>query len=272
MSLTDIANISISKIPKSSELYSLDEPIEIESPFMRVAFVERDRYGQMFIKVEFTDVGSNKSMNKFYTIIHTIERIFYRKLCYMLNLSLEDCRLSSQIYKNPKKTYDPILTIKIPKKKGKKYIDATIRNSKRRTFYDIQQHDFVKVKIFAKCLWTNSNKFTMKWNISELEFREPDSDDEAEATENPIHPQQHPQQHPQHPQQHPQQQLPEKVRVHKEPQQLPERRNNQRGGQRGEQRGESKYNHRTYRRSEPQRGGGYRGFSGGNFKDTNGKY
>jgi hypothetical protein len=250
MSLKDIANISISKIPKSSELYSLDEPIEIESPFMRVAFVERDRYGQMFIKVEFTDVGSNQSMNKFYTIIHTIERIFYRKLCYMLNLSLEDCRLSSQIYKNPKKSYDPILTIKIPKKKGKKYIDATIRNSKRRTFYDIQQHDFVKVKIFAKCLWTNTSKFTMKWNISELEFREPDSDDEAEAAENPT----------QH--QH-QQELPERVRVHKEHQQLPERNN---------QREESKYNHRSYRRHEPQRGGGYRGFSGGNFRDTNTKY
>ena len=69
MSLKDIANISISKIPKSTELYSLDEPIEIESPFMRVAFVERDRYGQMFIKVEFTDVGSNQSMNKFFPMM-----------------------------------------------------------------------------------------------------------------------------------------------------------------------------------------------------------
>jgi flagellar biosynthesis GTPase FlhF len=292
MSLRELSNISISKIPKTTELYALDENIELVSPYMRVAFVERDRYGQMFIKLEFTDVGSNISMNKFYAIIHTVERIFFNKLCYMLNLSPEECKLSSQIYKNPNKKFDPILTIKIPKKKGKKYIDATIINSTRRTFYDIQQHDFVRVKIFAKCLWSNTSKFTMKWNVSELEFRDPDSDNEQETNSQTQQTQQQTQQRTQQTQQQTQQrtqqtqqqtqQRTQQTRQHQQTQQtrqhqltqqthqhqqLPKNIDTYKHQHENKQNGESKYTHRVYRKSNSHTGG-YRGFSGGNFKDT----
>ena len=247
MSLRELSCIPISQIPKTRELYAIDEPIELISPFMRVAFVERDRFGQMFIKLEFTDVGQNKSMNSFYTIIHTLERVFYKKLCYMLNLKPETCLLTSQIYKNPQKKYDPILTLKIPKKKGKNYIDATIVNSTRRTFYDVRQHDFVRVKIFAKCLWTNTRKLTMKWNIQELEFKDPDTDDEQDTQRGSS-------------QEHSQQ------RNSSNGIENPNTDNNNPAE-------ESKYNHREYyKKQPPQGGGGHVGYKHGNFRNSNMNY
>ena len=69
---------------------------------------------------------------------------------------------------------------KVPKDKKKKYICAKIVNSDRRTFYDIQRNEVVRVKITAKYIWTNKRKMTLRWNIKELEFRDTDKDDDAE--------------------------------------------------------------------------------------------
>ncbi len=80
MSITDLAQIKLSKVEGAKELYILNEEIEIASPYMRVAFVENNNYGQMYLKLEFTDIGKDDNMRKFYTLVHTIENIFYRKL------------------------------------------------------------------------------------------------------------------------------------------------------------------------------------------------
>ena len=175
MSLKEIAGIKIEKVKDSDGLYNLADEISIVTPFMRIAFVEKTKYGQMYYKLEFTDVGKDSYMNKFYSYIHTIENIFFNKLVYLLKL--EGCQLSSQIYKKANSKYDPILTVKIPKDKKKKYICAKILNSKRRTFYDIQRNEVVRVKITAKYIWTNQRKMTLRWNIKELEFRDKDEDE-----------------------------------------------------------------------------------------------
>ncbi len=176
MSLQEIAGIKIEKVKDSDGLYNLEEEISIISPFMRIAFIETTKYGQMYYKLEFTDIGKDKYMAKFFSYIHTIEKIFFNKLCYLLKL--EGCQLSSQIYKKANSKYDPILTVKVPKDKKKKYICAQILNSKRRTFYDIQRNEVVRVKITAKYIWTNKKKMTLRWNIKELEFREADKDED----------------------------------------------------------------------------------------------
>ena len=178
MSLKDIAGIKIEKVKDSNGLYNLAEEISIVSPFMRIAFIETTKYGQMYFKLEFTDIGKDQYMNKFYSYIHTIEKIFFNKLCYLLKL--EECQLSSQIYTKANSKYDPILTLTVPKDKKKKYICAKIVNSDRRTFYDIQRNEVVRVKITAKYIWTNKRKMTLRWNIKELEFRDTDKDDGME--------------------------------------------------------------------------------------------
>jgi hypothetical protein len=178
MSLKDIAGIKIEKVKDSNGLYNLAEEISIVSPFMRIAFIETTKYGQMYFKLEFTNIGKDQYMNKFYSYVHTIEKIFFNKLCYLLKL--DDCQLSSQIYKKANSKYDPILTLKVPKDKKKKYICAKIVNSDRRTFYDIQRNEVVRVKITAKYIWTNKKKMTLRWNIKELEFRDTDKEDDAE--------------------------------------------------------------------------------------------
>ena len=178
MSLKDIAGIKIEKVKDSNGLYNLAEEISIVSPFMRIAFIETTKYGQMYFKLEFTNIGKDQYMNKFYSYVHTIEKIFFNKLCYLLKL--DDCLLSSQIYKKANSKYDPILTLKVPKDKKKKYICAKIVNSDRRTFYDIQRNEVVRVKITAKYIWTNKKKMTLRWNIKELEFRDTDKEDDVE--------------------------------------------------------------------------------------------
>ena len=175
MSLQEIAGIKIEKVKDSDGLYNLVEEISIISPFMRIAFVEATKYGQLYFKLEFTDIGKDPFMKKFYSYIHTIEKIFFNKLCYQLKI--EGCQLSSQIYKKANSTYAPILTVKVPKDKKKKYICAKILNSNRRTFYDIQRNEVVRVKITAKYIWTNKKKLTLRWNIKELEFRDTDEDE-----------------------------------------------------------------------------------------------
>jgi len=182
MSLQQIAGIKIEKVKDSDGLYNLAEEISIVSPFMRIAFVENTKYGQMYYKLEFTDIGKDQYMKKFYTYVHTIEKIFFKKLCYLLKL--EQCGLSSQIYKKANSKYDPILTVKIPKDKKKKYICAKILNSNRRTFYDIQRNEVVRVKITAKYIWTNKRKMTLRWNIKELEFRDTDKDEGKDEENN----------------------------------------------------------------------------------------
>lgn len=178
MSLQDIAGIKIEKVKDSDGLYNLAEEISIISPFMRIAFIETTKYGQMYFKLEFTDIGKDSYIKKFYSYIHTIEKIFFNKLCYLLKL--DGCQLSSQIYKKANSKYDPILTLKVPKDKKKKYICAKILNSDRRTFYDIQRNEVVRVKITAKYIWTNKRKMTLRWNIKELEFRDTDKDSDVE--------------------------------------------------------------------------------------------
>ena len=178
MSLKEIAGIKIEKVKDSDGLYNLAEEISIISPFMRIAFVEKTKYGQMYYKLEFTDVGKDPYMNKFYSYIHTIENIFFNKISYLLKL--EGCQLSSQIYKKANSKYDPILTVKIPKDKKKKYICAKILNSDRRTFYDIQRNEIVRVKITAKYIWTNKKKMTLRWNVKELEFKNSDKDEDQD--------------------------------------------------------------------------------------------
>lgn len=178
MSLQDIAGIKIEKVKDSDGLYNLAEEISIISPFMRIAFIETTKYGQMYFKLEFTDIGKDSYIKKFYSYIHTIEKIFFNKLCYLLKL--DGCQLSSQIYKKANSKYDPILTLKVPKDKKKKYICAKILNSDRRTFYDIQRNEVVRVKITAKYIWTNKKKMTLRWNIKELEFRDTDKDSDVE--------------------------------------------------------------------------------------------
>jgi hypothetical protein len=174
MSLQEIARIKIEKVKDSDGLYNLAEEISIVSPFMRIAFVETTKYGQMYYKLEFTDIGKDPFMKKFFSYVHTIENIFFNKLCYLLKI--EGCQLSSQIYKKANSKYDPMLTVKIPKDKKKKYICAKILNSDRRTFYDIQRNEVVRVKITAKYIWTNKTKMTLRWNIKELEFQNGDKD------------------------------------------------------------------------------------------------
>ena len=56
--------------------------------------------------------------------------------------------------------------------KKKNYVNATIKNCKKRTFYDIKRNDFVKATIYADILWTNSKDIVLKWKVSELEFRD----------------------------------------------------------------------------------------------------
>ena len=182
MSLQEIAGIQINKVKDSDGLYNLEDEISIVSPFMRIAFIEKTKYGQMYFKLEFTDVGKDAYMNKFFTYVHTIEKIFFNKLCYLLKI--DGCQLSSQIYKKPNSKYDPLLTVKIPKDKKKRYICAKILNSDRRTFYDIQRNEIVRVKITAKYIWTNKRKMTLRWNIKELEFKN-EEQDEGEDTDRP---------------------------------------------------------------------------------------
>ena len=101
------------------------------------------------------------------------------KLCYLLNINPQDCKLKSQIYQSKK--YDPLITLKIPK--NKKYVDANILNSTRRSFYDIRRKELVRVNIFADIIWTDKKKCTMKWKIQDLEFMDPDSDIEEDSSE-----------------------------------------------------------------------------------------
>ena len=89
-----------------------------------------------------------------------------------------------KIYKKANSKYDPILTVKIPKDKKKKYICAKILNSNRRTFYDIQRNEVVRVKITAKYIWTNKRKMTLRWNIKELEFRDTDKNEDKDEENN----------------------------------------------------------------------------------------
>ena len=56
--------------------------------------------------------------------------------------------------------YEISNTISLDKKK--KYICAKILNSDRRTFYDIQRNEIVRVKITAKYIWTNKKKMTLR--------------------------------------------------------------------------------------------------------------
>ena len=56
MSLQEIAGIKIEKVKDSDGLYNLVEEISIISPFMRIAFVEATKYGQLYFKLEFTDI------------------------------------------------------------------------------------------------------------------------------------------------------------------------------------------------------------------------
>jgi len=178
MSIKQLASIKIDKVKDSSDLYSLEDEISFVSPFMRVAFVENTKYGQLYFKLEFTDMNKNETMNKFHKLIYTVEQIFYSKICHLLNLN--NCILSSQIYKKANSTYNPLLTVKIPKNKKKKCVTAQILNSDNRTFYDIQRNEVVRVKIVAKYIWNNKKKMTLRWNIKELTFRDDEEDKQAE--------------------------------------------------------------------------------------------
>jgi hypothetical protein len=180
-SLVDILNTKILKVPNIDKLYKLENPVRLKSPFMKVAFRTEQVYNNLIVKVEFTDVNKNKTMTQFFNIISTLENTFYKKMCYLLNISPQDCQLKSQIYQSKKK-YDPILTLKIPKKH--KYVDAKILNSKRRTFYDLKRNDMIRANIIADIIWTDKKKCTMKWKIEELEFKDPDSDIEENEENN----------------------------------------------------------------------------------------
>jgi hypothetical protein len=168
MSISELSKLKIEKINDS--LYRLETPIQFITPFMRVVFPVENNYGSLFLKLEFSNVAEDKKMKKFYSLIHTIEETFYLKLCHIIN---QKCALKSQISKY--KEYDPFLLLKIPKKK--KYVDATIVNSKQRTFYDIERNEYVRALIFADILWTDKKSFVLKWKIKQLEFQDPDDDD-----------------------------------------------------------------------------------------------
>ena len=181
MSIKELAEIKLERVPNTTDLFILQDEIELVSPFMRVAFVENNKYGQMYLKLEFSDINKNVQMHKFYTFIYTIENVFFKKICHLLNL--QDCVLSSQLYKKENSKYPPLLTIKVPKNKKQKYVCAKIINSDKRTFYDIQRSEYVRVKITAKYIWNNTKKMTLRWNVSELEFRDVDKDEDDKNCE-----------------------------------------------------------------------------------------
>lgn len=169
-------NIEIKPVKNNSNLFKLAKPIELLSPFMRVTFPLEKSYGNLHLKLEFTKFKENNKMLKFFKLIYSIEKNYCTKLLYCLD---DDCSIKSQLkqYGN----YDPFIVLKIPQDRKKKYITANIKNSTKRTFYDVNVKEFVQVLIYADVLYVDSKKgITFKWKIKELSFQNPDTDSEDE--------------------------------------------------------------------------------------------
>ena len=133
MSIQELMNMPIKSFDPKKGLYVLEHPIYIESPMMRVGFIE-EKFGNLYFKLEFTDIETNVKMRTFFKLIHALETSTYKRLCYLLNLRADTCNLSSQIYKKAGSKYDPLLTTKVPKDKKRRYFSATISNCNHNFF------------------------------------------------------------------------------------------------------------------------------------------
>jgi len=161
-------NIKISPIDNSSTLFKLEQPVELVSPFMRVVFPIEENYGNLYLKLEFSNYRENEKMLKFFKLLYSLEQSYCTKLVRHIN---KKCNIKSQL--SQYKDYDTFILIKIPKKKN--YVNTTILNFEKRTFYDIKRNEFVKVSIYADILWTNTKDVVFKWKVKDLEFQNQDN-------------------------------------------------------------------------------------------------